>query len=170
MERRIEIENILRSVMQAVSASRLAKQLGVSRQVIVGDIALLRAGGLEVLSTPRGYLINQHLNKGEVVFKIACLHGKELTESEIYTIVDNGGRMVDVMIEHPIYGQLIGQLDIGSRFEADDFLGKVEEQKASLLTELTDGIHLHTIACRDEESARRIKSDLQKLGILLPVE
>ena len=56
-ERRETILKLLRQSAQPVSASTLAAQLSVSRQIIVGDIALLRAGGADILATPRGYCL-----------------------------------------------------------------------------------------------------------------
>jgi len=169
-QRRDKIITILKDSNQAISASALAEQLLVSRQIIVGDIALLRAKGLDILSTPKGYMFNSMLKSEETIFKIACLHDDDLTQKEIYTIVDNGGKLIDVIVEHPLYGQLIGQLNIYSRYDADDFFYKVEQQQASLLSKLTSGIHLHTISCKDEETSCRIKAALHQLGIMLSNE
>lgn len=166
-QRREKIISILKKAQQAVSASSLAEQLQVSRQIIVGDIALLRAQGNEILSTPRGYIIDSNTRDSGVICKIACSHGPEYTKDEIYAIVDNGGRLIDVIVEHPIYGQLSGQLNISSRYDTDIFLKKVESDNVSLLSDLTDGIHLHTISCDDYETVSRIKRALWKMGILL---
>lgn len=166
-QRREKIKLILEEAAQAVSASSLAEQLQVSRQIIVGDVALLRATGLNILSTPRGYIINQNLTDNDLVFKIACSHSAELTKEEIYAIVDNGGKLLDVIVEHPVYGQLIGQLNISSRYDTDDFLKAIEAANANLLCDLTDGIHLHTISCKDAATMHRIKNILSRLNILL---
>lgn len=166
-QRREKIKLILEGAAQAVSASSLAERLQVSRQIIVGDIALLRAKGLDILATPKGYILNLSLTNNNLVFKIACLHSAELTREEIYTIVDNGGKLLDVIVEHSVYGQLIGQLNISSRYDTDDFLKKVAMSNANLLCNLTDGIHLHTISCKDEQAMCRIKNALDKMNILL---
>ena len=55
--RRAKIENILKSSAVPVPGVTLAKDLDVSRQIIVSDIALLRANGLTILSTNKGYII-----------------------------------------------------------------------------------------------------------------
>lgn len=169
-KRREKILSLLKDASQAVSASALADQLRVSRQIIVGDIALLRAQGNDILSTPRGYIIDSNLQKDDIICKIACRHSAEMTGNEIYTIVDNGGKLIDVTVEHPIYGQLSGQLNILSRYDADVFLNKVSAEKVSLLSDLTDGIHLHTISCNDHEAMNRIKRELRRTGILLSEE
>lgn len=166
-ERRIKIIALLNEAENAVSASALAKILLVSRQVIVGDIALLRAQGQEILSTPRGYIIDTALQTNGVIFKIACSHSKELAGDELYAIVDNGGKVLDVVVEHPMYGQLTGQLNIRSRYDVDLFLEKVEAGQVSLLSNLTDGVHLHTVSCSDETTKDRIKSVLSRMNILL---
>jgi transcriptional regulator of NAD metabolism len=164
-KRRKKVLSILKEARQAVSASALAEQLNVSRQIIVGDIALLRAQGNDILSTPRGYII-ESVQIGGVICKLACMHSPELTKDEIYAIVDNGGRLLDVIVEHPLYGQLSGQLNIYSRYDADVFLNKVASGKISLLSNLTDGVHLHTISCSDHETVGRIKNILREMGIL----
>lgn len=166
-KRREKILSILRDSGQAVSASALARRLHVSRQVIVGDIALLRAQGNEIMSTPRGYMLYSQEAAGGHVFKIACRHDGELTRDELYAIVDNGGKVLDVTVEHPVYGQLTGQLNISSRYDVDEFLRKVKEGEAALLCDLTGGIHLHTISCRNEQAADRIRRALRELGISL---
>ncbi len=165
--RREKIVSILKESSKTVSASALAEQMQVSRQVIVSDIALLRAKGFEILSTPKGYTINPIVSNGDIVFKIACMHNGDLTKEEIYSIVDNGGKLIDVIVEHSLYGQLVGQLNICSRYDAEIFLNKVENEHINLLSKLTEGIHLHTISCKDEESAQRIKTALEELKILL---
>lgn len=52
-ERRLRVLDILKEG-ERVRGTELAKALGVSRQIIVGDVALLKAGGVPVISTPRG--------------------------------------------------------------------------------------------------------------------
>ena len=55
--RRNAIMEVLKAEEKPVSASTLAKQFNVSRQIIVGDIALLRAGGADISATPKGYVL-----------------------------------------------------------------------------------------------------------------
>ena len=56
-DRREKIINILRSSSTPVAGVALAKELNVSRQVIVQDVALLRANGTAIFSTNRGYVL-----------------------------------------------------------------------------------------------------------------
>ncbi len=164
--RKDAIAEILKEARQPVSASQLAARFEVSRQVIVGDIALLRAGGLEVTATPRGYLIESAGSDSGVEKILVCKHSEEATLKELYIIVDHGGRLLNVIVDHPIYGQICAELHIRSRFDADRFIEKTRARKALLLSELTDGVHLHTIVCEDENAYIRIKQALKEEGLL----
>lgn len=169
-ERREQILDMLKTFSSPVSAAVLAKNFNVSRQVVVGDIALLRASGANISSTARGYIcVTDDSGKDSFPYvgMLACRHDQDGLLSELYSVVDNGGCVIDVMIEHPIYGQLSGNLDIRSRFDADEFYGKVTSGDSRPLSALTNGIHLHRVGCRDEAAFRRIEETLLTLGILL---
>ncbi|MGB4439594.1 MAG: transcription repressor NadR [Sedimentibacter sp.] len=166
-ERRENIELVLKNNTDPISATALAKKFSVSRQIIVGDIALMRAAGLKISATPRGYVLNAEVEINENVYTIACCHDDTNMAAELYAVVDNGGTLLDVTVEHPIYGQIVGQLSISSRYDADLFLKKVENNQAQPLMRLTGGIHLHTIKCSDEETFSRIMKALQKKNIIL---
>lgn len=153
------------SSVQPISASSLAKKFQVSRQVIVQDVALLRAIGKDIYATPRGYMMNEKHHAQQ--FRIACRHTHAETLQELYTIVDLGGIIKDVIVEHPIYGELCAQLDIHSRYEADQFIAKTNEQEAHLLSSLSDGVHLHTIEAKNDEMIEQIKKALSEKGFLL---
>ncbi|NLK63728.1 MAG: transcription repressor NadR [Tissierellia bacterium] len=165
-ERRKHIEEILNSNTEPVTASYLAKEFSVSRQVIVGDIALMRAGGLKVSATPRGYILDREVDS-QNVFTVACCHDEKTMGDELYAIVDNGGIVQDVTVEHPIYGEIIGELQIRSRYDVELFLKKAAENKVQPLLCLTDGIHLHTIKCKDAETKNRIINVLKSKNIIL---
>lgn len=164
-ERREKIVEILKSKSQPVSASALARQLSVSRQVIVGDVALLRAANMQISATPRGYVMEE-LTARTDTYTIACRHNQKNIVDELYTIVDNGGGLLDVTVEHPVYGQLSGQLRIFSRYDADRFLKKLDKSNAPALSTLTGGIHLHTISCPTPEIYQRIVEELEAKKIL----
>ena len=150
-----------------ISATSLAKKLNVSRQVIVGDVALLRAHGHEIIATARGYTMIQKLKEGyQYLGKIACLHTVEDSKTELYTIVDCGAVVVSVIIEHELYGEITGNLNLKSRKDVDTFTTKVKSSEAKLLSELTQGVHLHTIACRDKQHFEQIVQALESNGIL----
>lgn len=167
--RRQHVRELLQQTDHPLTASSLAEQFSVSRQIIVGDIALLRASGLQILATPRGYLMASDAQQEENnLGMIACRHTPEQLREELYTIVDFGATVVDVTIEHALYGELSGKLDLSSRYDVDAFMDKVEQEKnCAPISSLTDGVHLHRIRYRDEESFRRIKEALREKGILI---
>lgn len=164
MDRREKIIQIIQRNEKPISASTLAKQLGVSRQIIVGDVALIRASGTHIIATPRGYVLDD--NKEDTLYTIAVHHQKKDLIDELYTIVDLGGYIIDVIVEHPIYGQLCGKLHLSSRYDVDQFIKKVNINDAKPLSELTDGLHLHTIKCLNNETFERIKEALNQKGYL----
>lgn len=167
--RRSAIAQLLEQATEPVSASALAEKFRVSRQIIVGDIALLRASGAPVVATPRGYLMEHTDDDSEAHnYTVACHHeNAEQLLQELYIMVDQGATVRDVIVEHPIYGQLTGQLQISSRFEVDRFMKALETSEASPLSQLTGGIHLHSLRCPDRACFERIKTELKKEGILV---
>jgi transcriptional regulator of NAD metabolism len=148
-----------------VSASLLAKELGVSRQVIVGDIALLRAAGENITSTPRGYIIKKGGETG-IEKVLACRHTPEQTKEELSTIVYYGGNVIDVIVAHPIYGQISAPLNLQSHYDVEQFMGRINSNKAALLSDLTQGLHLHTIRFPDIETYERVLAALDQLGMI----
>ena len=149
-----------------VSASAIAAKFGVSRQIIVGDIALLRASGEDISATPRGYVYQNKSAETGLTATIACQHDDASLQDELYTIVDNGGGVLDVTVEHPVYGQIMGQLQLFSRFDVDSFCRKLKESTAPPLSYLTGGIHLHTISFADNDTFERIIKALDEKGFL----
>ena len=164
-KRRDRIIQILDQEKKAISASRLAEQFHVSRQIIVGDIALLRASGQNILSTPRGYMMEQTTQ--QFIHRIACQHTSKDMQKELYLIVDLGCTVIDVIVEHPIYGELIGSLQLSSRYDVDQYIARCEKYDAQPLSLLTEGVHLHTISCPDETIYRTLLEQLEKEHILI---
>ena len=165
--RREKIYNIINKSNLPISASALAKDLGVSRQVIVGDVAILRASGHEIIATARGYMVPEIKEANQYVGKIACLHHGENTKEELYTIVDLGATIVNIIVEHDLYGEITGQLNIKNRKDADIFMERVKTSEAKLLSILTGGVHLHTIACRDKTHFDQVYAALDQAGFLV---
>jgi len=165
-KRREKLIKIVKEALKPVSGSRLAELLCVSRQVIVQDIALLRAGGEDIFATPQGYIYTTSLkSRPRKVF--AVRHNPEQIKDELQTVIDNGGKVLDVIVEHPLYGELKGMLMIASPTDLQDFMAKYRKTGAEPLLALTRGIHLHTVEADDEESLSRIGQELQKKGFLL---
>lgn len=167
-ERRNKIIECLKQSQQPISATSFAAQLAVSRQIIVGDIALLRAEGLKIEATPRGYRMEMKPEKLRRCF--ACIHEMDEMEDELLCIVDHGGHVIDVIVEHPIYGQIIGSLQLSSRYDVTQFMQKVRAANASILSQLTGGIHLHTVEADRAECFERIEEALKLKGYLVEKE
>lgn len=146
-----------------VSATALANALSVSRQVIVGDIALLRASGAPIEATPRGYVLSRPAG---VYGQVVCCHSGGDMERELNLLVDLGCVVEDVSVEHPIYGQLTGRLQISCRADVKAFLEKVQDCAALPLSALTEGIHTHGLRCPDRETMEKAREALRKMGIL----
>lgn len=163
--RRDAILALLQKQSTPVSAGALAARFSVSRQIIVGDVALLRAAGAAISSTPRGYLFSG--TEEGLLRTVACVHRTEDMGRELYAMVDNGCDVLDVVVEHPVYGQLTGELTLHSRYDVDQFLRCVAEQGARPLSDLTDGIHLHHLRCPGEAAFQRVQEQLRAAGFLL---
>ena len=162
-KRREHLIKILHEATEPVSGTELAHLLGVSRQVIVQDIALLRATDINIFATTKGYLIYQtEQSRVKRIFRVK--HTTEQIEDELCTIVDNGGKILDVQVTHDIYGEIGTALIIRNRQEVYDFVKKVKENKIVPLKELTDGIHQHTIEADTEETLDRIGRVLAEKG------
>ncbi len=168
MEAQMRREKIAKRLEQAegpVSATALAREFSVSRQIIVGDVALLRASGLDIAATPRGYVLPAGV--GGLRFTVATNHNSELIEAELNAIVDQGGTVLDVIVEHPVYGQITAPLRMSSRYEVGQFIERCQKEGAAPLSLMTAGVHLHTVVCQDAACETRIKNALRNLGILL---
>ncbi len=164
-ERREALLEILRGSGEPISAAALAARFSVSRQVIVGDVALLRSAGEKIIATPRGYRMGNE--QPGLLRQVAVRHRGADTERELNAIVDQGCTVLDVIVEHPLYGELRGLLQLSSRYDVGQFIRRCGETEAHPLSNLTDGIHLHTLLCPDEAAFQRVKEELGGLGFLL---
>lgn len=166
-QRRKKILKILKESSNPITGSELSKALGVSRQVIVTDVALLRAKGNNILSTPRGYITVDKIGDKKYTETIAVKHGHFDIKSELETIINYGGKIIDVTVEHPLYGELKGILMINSPNELEQFINALNDTKAKPLLVLTEGVHLHTIQADSEDIIKRIKETLKQKGFLI---
>ena len=164
-ERRSAIARTLEQAHSPVSATALAREFSVSRQIVVGDIALLRATGMDITATPRGYIIPR--SAAGIKRTLATRHSAEEMEAELNSMVDQGCTVLDVTVEHPIYGQLTGPLNLSNRYEVGQFISRCREEEAAPLSLLTEGIHLHTVLCPDEAAFVRVREALRRQGVLL---
>lgn len=164
--RRRAIAEALAGANAPVAAGALGERFGVSRQIVVGDIALLRAQGLDIVATPRGYVLGSGQESGPRR-TVACVHDFEGMERELNIMVDNGCVVLDVVIEHAVYGQLTGELHLKNRHDVQEFMRRSRENGGSPLSTLTGGIHIHTLLCPDEASFERCTAALREAGLLL---
>ena len=162
-ERRTEILKLLTESQGPVSGVSLARQLSVSRQIIVQDIALLRAAGNDILSMNQGYMI---LSKPKLsrVFKV--IHEEQDVEEELNTIVDFGGIVKDVFVYHKAYGVLRAEMNIRSRLDIENFVEKIKSGKSNLLMNVTSGYHYHTVMADSEQLLGIIQDKLREKGFL----
>ncbi len=164
-KRREQLMKILNEQTEPISGGELSRLLKVSRQVIVQDITLLRATGINIFSTTKGYLIYQSDEpRVKRIFKVR--HTTEQIEDELCTFVDNGGKILDVIVTHEIYGDIATALTIRNRQDVYDFVNKVRERKIVPLKDLADGIHQHTVVADSEETLDRIERALADKGYL----
>lgn len=167
-KRRELILEWLQSEEKPLTGSDLATRTNVSRQVIVQDISILKARNMPILATAQGYMYMKSKTESDGVERvIACYHKPEDTKDELNIIVDHGATVKNVAIKHPIYGDLTASLMLRNRRDVDAFLDKVEKTKASLLSELTDGTHLHTIEAATNTQLDEVCAALEKAGYLL---
>lgn len=164
-QRREEIKKMLDNTKEPLSGGRLGKTFKVSRQVIVQDVALLRATGLDIIATARGYVLykNPNQNKQRVIL---VQHDFKDIGNELNTIVDLGGAIRNVIIEHPIYGEMIGNMIVETRRDVEHFVMNIEKEDTYPLMKLTNGIHMHTIEASSEKILDEIESELNKKGFL----
>lgn len=164
-ERRDKILMMLRHSKLALSGRQLSQIFGISRQVIVGDIAALREQGEPVISTPDGYLYRSSAKGASGVFK--CYHTNEQTEDELMRIVSLGGSVVDVMVRHRIYGELSAQLSIHTKEDVEKFMDEIRQGKSVPLMNVTSGYHYHTITAKNEQTLEQIEQALRDGGYLV---
>lgn len=167
-KRREEIIRLLEGSIIPISGTELSRRLQVSRQVIVQDIALLRAVNKNILSTNKGYLLFEPGRETKECRKAMCVrHTTKQVLEEFFTIVDLGGKILDVVVEHELYGQIAVDLIIASRQDAEEFYQKMQENQAKPLKELTEDVHYHTIVAKDRNVMERIEQALREKGFLI---
>ena len=166
-ERRNSIVNFLLAEDKAISGGELSEKFGVSRQIIVQDINVLKGLGYEILSTHNGYIIQKSPLKERV---LKMHHTTEQTEDELSLIVGLGGTVVDVFVWHKVYGKMEAKLNIFSDLHVKQFIEGVRTGKSSELMNITGGYHYHTIRADSEEILDRIENILKERGYIAPGE
>lgn len=163
-ERRDKIIATMQENRMPVPGKELASFYNVSRQVIVQDIALMRAAGYDIISTNRGYILNSPKSVKRI-FKVQ--HTDEQMEDELYSIVDLGGCVETVIVNHKVYGRMEAKLHITSRILAWEFLEDIRSGKSSPLKNITSNYHYHEVHADSEETLDMIENMLREKGYLV---
>lgn len=164
--RREYIKEILNESKAPKKGQELAKELGVTRQVIVKDIAILRAAGMKIVATSEGYIIPKS-EKSAIEKIVAVCHDRENIEDELKIIIKYGGIVKDVVVEHPLYGEIKAMIMVKTPYDVEKFVRKIKEKDAEPLLLLTRGVHLHTIEIDNNEDMKKIINELRNKGYLI---
>ena len=166
IERRNNITEMLFNECRAITGTELAKKFYVTRQVIVKDIAILKASGINIVSTASGYIVHDSL--GSRIKKIVAVnHSEDEMSQELEIVVKYGGVIEDVIIEHPLYGELKATLMIKNLNDLNKFRKSFNGVEAKPLSVLTNGVHLHTISADSKENMDLIINELSEKGFIL---
>lgn len=168
-ERRNLLLEELKAAKQPITGGELATMANVSRQVIVQDISLLKAKNFPIIATSQGYVFLEKEKDETKMYErmIACKHDPERTKEELTILVDHGVFIKDVIVEHPVYGDLTASIMVGNRNDVNEFIKKINTNKASYLSQLTEGLHLHTLQADSVEKLDRACDELHEAGILV---
>ncbi|MBE6046884.1 MAG: transcription repressor NadR [Clostridium sp.] len=165
VDRRVSILKQLKKSNKALKGILLAEKYDVTRQIIVKDIAILRAEGNLITATPDGYIIAKENNRIKRI--IAVTHNDERLEEELKIIIKYGGIVEDVIVEHPIYGEIKGMLMISNLNDLENFINKYKSNEAKLLSLLTNGVHIHTITTDNEQNMNLILKELKEKHFII---
>lgn len=165
-QRRKNIVNMLRQSPLPLSGTAIGKEMGVSRQVVVQDMALLRTEGYDIVATPRGYVLDEPT---QVVRMIKVCHSNEQIEEELTTIVDLGGCVEEVMVNHRAYGKISAPLNVRNRRDVQSFMNKIKTGKSTSLLNVTSGYHFHKISAESVEILDEIEAALKENGMLADI-
>jgi uncharacterized protein len=163
--RRERIGRILQDADDPVTGSDLASRLGVSRQVIVNDVAILRAAGHPIVGSPHGYLLSDRV--GGATDVVACRHARDSGRRELGILVEHGITVLDVIVEHAIYGEIRANLMVESRADIERYAGVLERSGQSPLSALTGGVHLHTVRAPNPDALEAARRALREAGLLI---
>ena len=84
-----------------------------------------------------------------------------------------GGCVLDVMINHRVYGKVTAPLNIKNRRDIQIFMNDIESGKSAPLMNVTSGYHFHRVSAEQEEILDEIEEALREkhyLTELMPYE
>ena len=167
LNRKQELLTLLKQSKEAINGQSLAERFGVTRQIIVQDIALLRADGAQIISTNRGYIYKNSDDNSYAHRLFKVNHTVIDMEEELLAIVDNGGRIQNIMIDHPVYGEIQTLLKLTCRRDVSHFLDQASSNDFRPLSDLTNGVHYHLVEADSEQDIDYIEEALNHLGFLV---
>ncbi|KLO25014.1 MULTISPECIES: transcription repressor NadR [unclassified Marinitoga] len=163
MDKKQRILKILENSENPVKGKILAEKIGISRQMIIQYISRLKSDGHKIIATRDGYILEKEVGIRKM---IAVKHSTDEIENELFAIVQAGGKIIDVIVEHPLYGEIKGRIDVKNEEDIIRFMSLLKTTQATPLLELSDGVHIHTIEVKDEKSFEKIKKAINKYLIL----
>ena len=163
-DRRKQILGLMREARHPLSGAMLGKETGVSRQVVVQDIALLRTEGYPIISTSKGYYLDE---PRQAVRLVKVYQTNEQVQDELTTIVNMGGIIQDVLINHRTYGKLSAPMNIKNQRDIRMFMEDLQSGKSYPLLNVTSGYHFHHIAAESEEILDEIADELERKGYIV---
>lgn len=167
-ERRNELLTLLKNSKAPITGTELAKHANVSRQVIVNDMNLLKAGNEPIIATSQGYVYLKSDDTNKIYErKIVCVHTADQAEDEMITIVDCGVTIKSVIVDHPVYGEITASMMITNRLDVQNFIERVNDTGANYLSVLTNGTHLHVLSAPTIEQLDRAEQLLRSKGYLI---
>jgi len=168
INRRKKIMEVIQMSDGCTTGSELSALLDVTRQVVVQDIALLRASGIPIIATSSGYMIIDMVTRARPLKVFTCRHETlEQAEQELTLIVESGGKVRDVIIEHPIYGEISGALMVSTMEAVKNLIERLSQKESMMLTSITGGVHMHTVEAAEEKTLVLIEKKLCDAGILI---
>lgn len=166
IQRRKEIIKLLIKENKALKGSYIANEFNVTRQIVVKDIAILRAEGNAIIATPEGYIISSN---DKILYKriFAVCHSSNDIKDEFSSMIKYGGIIEDVIVEHPLYGELKAMLMIKTLNDIENFISNFNNNDVKPLSALTSGVHLHTVSAESEEILNLIEEELKSKKIII---
>jgi len=128
----------------------------------------MRAENYGILSTNKGYLLRSEKTENMQPKRVFFVkHSRQQVLEEFRTVLELGGKFLDVAVEHEIYGQIRADLLIETDEDAVEFYEKLLVCRDNPLNVLTDGCHYHTVSAPSEKLLDLIEAELCGKGMLI---
>ena len=165
VERRKLILQKLKAANTAVTGRELAELCQVSRQIIVSDIAMLRAEGMSIIATSQGYLLNGRREGEQYEIELYCASAEALLR-ELELVVDNGGMICGSVIDYGMYGSLSCRLALSSRRDITRWMDQARDLGICPFSLLGGGAHTLIIETEHREDYDAVCRALGSAGFM----